>query len=63
MSKMKVSKLKWIKDFDNLIEYLRDELDWPIDIEDAVDITFLIYLKFKLGLQYSPDKKFFKNIV
>lgn len=40
MSNVKISKLKNIKDFNDLIEYLRDELDWPIEVEDAEDITF-----------------------
>lgn len=50
MSNVKISKLKNIKDFSDLIEYLRDELDWPIEVEDAEDITFDYYPK-ELGIE------------
>jgi hypothetical protein len=36
----KVEKLKEVKSFNSLIEYLRDELDWPIDVDDVDEITF-----------------------
>ena len=32
--------LRNIKRFDQLVAYLRDELDWPIDTEDFDDLTF-----------------------
>ena len=32
--------LKKIKRFDQLIAYLRDELDWPIETDDFDDLTF-----------------------
>jgi hypothetical protein len=33
-------KLRNIKRFDQLVAYLRDELDWPIEKEDFEDLTF-----------------------
>ena len=42
-------KLKQITSFNALIEYLKDELDWPIDVTDAEDITF-DYHPEELGL-------------
>ena len=50
MSKASISKLKKIKNFNDLIEYLREELDWPIDVEDAEDITF-DYNPKELGIE------------
>ncbi len=47
-----IEKLKSVKDFDALVEYLRDELYWPIEAEDAEDITF-DYNPTELGI----DKK------
>ncbi len=35
-----IAKLKSVKDFDALVVYLRDDLEWPIEAEDAEDITF-----------------------
>ncbi len=35
-----VAKLRTLTNFDQLVAYLRDELDWPIEAEDADDYTF-----------------------
>lgn len=35
-----ILELKRVKTFEDLIRYLRDKLDWPVDSEDAEDITF-----------------------
>ncbi len=35
-----IAKLRALTDFPALVAYLRDELDWPIEVEDADDITF-----------------------
>ncbi len=40
------STLAAIKRFDQLIAYLRDEMNWPIDSEDFEDLTF----------EYTPDE-------
>ena len=34
-----IAKLRTLTDFPALVAYLRDELDWPIEVEDADDIT------------------------
>ena len=52
MPEVEIEKLKSVKDFDALVEYLREELDWPIEAEDAEDITF-DYNPTELGI----DKK------
>ena len=63
MSKAKISKLKNIKSFNDLIEYLRDELDWPIEVEDAEDISF-DYNPNELGIEekYAAKIKIIKQI-
>ncbi len=35
-----IAKLRGLTDFSSLVAYLRDELDWPIEVEDAEEITF-----------------------
>jgi len=35
-----IRKLRALTGFGALVDYLRDELDWPIEAEDADDITF-----------------------
>src|SRR3990172_8346064 len=35
-----IEKLRSIKTFSQLVKYLRDELDWPIDSENFDDLTF-----------------------
>ena len=57
MSKSKIEKLKNVKDFNALIFYLRDELDWPIEVEDAEDLTF-DYSPKELGI----ERKYFAKI-
>lgn len=52
MSEAEIEKLKSVKDFDALVEYLRDVLYWPIEAKDAEDITF-DYNPVELGI----DKK------
>jgi predicted helicase len=52
MSEAEIEKLKSVNDFDALVEYLRDDLEWPIEAEDAEDITF-DYNPRELGI----DKK------
>jgi predicted helicase len=36
----KIESLKSVDNFESLVSYLRDELDWPIEVENADDITF-----------------------
>ena len=40
MDPQDIQKLRTLTDFPALVAYLRDELDWPIEVEDADDITF-----------------------
>ena len=63
MSEAEIEKLKSVKDFDALVEYLRDELDWPIEAEDAEDITF-DYNPTELGIErkYAAKIKTIKQI-
>ena len=35
-----IAKLRALTSFPALVAYLRDELDWPVEVEDADDITF-----------------------
>ncbi|MGC9396262.1 MAG: hypothetical protein ACP5J4_15575 [Anaerolineae bacterium] len=35
-----IQKLRRLTNFDALVDYLRDELDWPIEVEDAEDLVF-----------------------
>ena len=34
------NRIREIQDFESLVDYLNDELDWPIDVDDLEDITF-----------------------
>ncbi|MCK4307670.1 DNA methyltransferase, partial [candidate division WOR-3 bacterium] len=63
MVDVKVSRLKSVKTFESLITYLRDELDWPIEIEDAEEITF-DYDPVELGIEekYAVNIKNIKQI-
>ena len=63
MSYAEIEKLKSVKDFDALVEYLRDVLDWPIEAEDAEDITF-DYNPTELGIErkYAAKIKTIKQI-
>ena len=58
VNKMDNEKLRSIKDFKQLVIYLKDELDWPIDSESFDDITF-DYNPEELGI----DTKTAANIV
>lgn len=44
-----IRKLRRLTDFAALVDYLRDELDWPIEVEDAEDLVF-DYDPAELGL-------------
>jgi hypothetical protein len=55
-----IEKLKSVKDFNALVEYLRNELDWPIEVEDAEDITY-DYEPKELGIEEKYAAKI-KNI-
>ncbi|MFC2036398.1 N-6 DNA methylase, partial [Chloroflexota bacterium] len=44
-----IRKLCSLTDFPALVDYLRDELDWPIEVEDADEITF-VYDPAELGI-------------
>jgi hypothetical protein len=44
-----IAKLRALTDFPALVAYLRDELDWPIEVEDAHEITFE-YEAVELGI-------------
>ncbi|MCK4726000.1 MAG: hypothetical protein KAT29_09360, partial [Anaerolineales bacterium] len=35
-----IEKLRSLTSFDALVDYLRDDLDWPKETEDAEEITF-----------------------
>jgi hypothetical protein len=45
-SRADVERLRAISSFPQLLNYLRDELDWPIEIDDVEEITF----------EYSPEE-------
>ena len=40
MDPKNIAKLRALTNFDQLVAYLRDELDWPIEAKDADDYTF-----------------------
>ena len=44
-----IERLRGIKTFPQLLAYLRDELDWPIDSNDTESVTF-DYEASELGL-------------
>ena len=58
VNRMDDEKLRSIKDFKQLVVYLKDELDWPIDSESFDEITF-DYDPEELGI----DTKTAANIV
>ena len=45
-----IKRLQSIQSFDSLVNYLRDDLDWPLDEIDIEDLTF-DYSPEELGLQ------------
>lgn len=57
MSMTAVSKFKSIRDFPELVEYLSDELDWPIETDDFDEMTFE-YSAAELGLDEKTAPKF-----
>ena len=63
MSKTEISDLKNINSFESLIDYLKEKLYWPIEAEEAEDITF-DYNPEDLGIeeQYVPKIKSIKQI-
>ncbi|MBS1836499.1 MAG: hypothetical protein JST64_02245, partial [Actinobacteria bacterium] len=40
MTTLNPNDLRDITSFDDVIEYLTDELDWPIDADDLEEATF-----------------------
>jgi hypothetical protein len=46
MDNAEIKKLRSLTSFEALVDYLRDELDWPIEAEDAEDVAF----------EYSPEE-------
>jgi len=46
MDPKNVRTLRQLTSFEELVDYLRDELDWPIEVEDAGDITY----------EYAPEE-------
>ena len=57
MNMAAVNKFKSICDFPELVEYLRDELDWPIETDDFEEMTFE-YSAEELGLDARTAPKF-----
>ena len=53
---MAVNRLKSVNDFDSLLTYLRDELDWPVDDYGFDDLTFQ-YTATELGLDEQSAAK------
>lgn len=51
-----IQKLRLLTSFEALVDYLRDELDWPIEAEDYDDITFE-YEAEELGIDPSHAVK------
>jgi hypothetical protein len=58
-----VGKLRNLTTFEDLVDYLRDDLDWPIEAEDARDITFT-YTPEELGIapQHAAKIKSIKQV-
>lgn len=52
------ARIRSIRDFETLVEYLRDELDWPLDMEiDDVDDLAFEYEPDELGLDKGYEVK------
>ena len=49
MDKKEIKNLRSLTSFDALVDYLRDELDWPIEAEDAEEVAF-DYTAAELGI-------------
>src|SRR6266705_1905310 len=52
--------LRAIRTFPQLVKFLRDELDWPIESEDFEDLTFE-YSPEELGIDAASAAKIEKN--
>ena len=57
MSLSAASKFRSISDFPELVKYLGDELDWPIETDDFEEMTFE-YSAAELGLDEKTAPKF-----
>ena len=57
MSSTAASKFRSIRDFPELVDYLGDELDWPIETDDFEEMTFE-YSAAELGLDEKTAPKF-----
>ena len=57
MSSTAASKFRSIRDFPELVDYLGDELDWPIKTDDFDEMTFE-YSAAELGLDEKTAPKF-----
>ena len=51
-----LDRVKSIADFPSLVEYLREDLDWPMDVEDVEDLVFE-YEPEELGLKEAHKVK------
>ena len=56
MDRIAVNRLKSVNDFDSLLTYLREELDWPVDDYGFDDLTFQ-YTAAELGLDEQSAAK------
>src|SRR5215204_1037261 len=63
MSEYSPAAIQSIRDFESLVDYLRDELDWPLEAEDAEDLAFE-YEPEELGLdeRYSVKVREIKQL-
>ena len=57
ISQDSIKKLQSIQDFPDLVKYLSDELDWPIETDDFDKMTFE-YSAEELGLDEKISPKF-----
>ena len=57
MNMTAASKFRSIRDFPELVDYLGDELDWPIETDDFEEMTFE-YSAAELGLDEKTAPKF-----
>ena len=71
-----IERLRRLTNFEDLVAYLRDELDWPIEVEDADEITFdydpaelgiaplhALYASFKEALLHDLTPEAFADMV
>ncbi len=56
MERRDIQKLRSLTTFEVLVDYLRDELDWPIEVEDIDDLVF-DYTPEELGIDASHAAK------